>query len=175
MMNWLRGSSRLGESSLNGARGSSVLVSVTGSSLDQGVVRLGCELLESRRSTLYILYVIEVPRSLPVDSEITAATHRAERVLGEMELVAGSYNCGLETQLIQARKTGVAVVRQAVDKNVDAIVMGASVTESYGLFSLGEHIPYVLRHAPCRVILSRDHIRATAAGVRGYSRTLRAP
>lgn len=174
MVNWLKVAGLKREPSLNGVRGSSVLVCVTGSSQDHDVVQLGCELLESNRSTLFIAYVIEVPRSMPVDAEVAAATLRGEQVLGAMEEVAGAYNCGVETQLIQARKTGVAVVRQAVDKEVDAIVMGASATESFGLFSLGEHIPYVMRHAPCRVIVSRDPIPTTAA-VRGYSRALRAP
>ena len=158
-MNLFKGPGRQGDHSRNVVRASSVLVPVTGGDCDESVVRLGCELLESSRSRLHILYVIEVPRDAPVDAEIAAASERGEHVLGQMEVVAGNYNCSLKAQLVQARKAGAAVVREAVDKNVDAIVMGTSHTEEFGSFSLGEYIPYVLRHAPCRVIVSHDPVR----------------
>ena len=170
MINWLRTSVQEGDAERNAVRAASVLVPVTGSDSDESVVRLACELLESGRSLLYILYVIEMPRAAPVDADITSASQQGERVLREMESVAKNYNCTLEAQLVQARKAGAAVVREAVDKGVDAIVMGIFHTEVYGSFSLGEYISYVLRHAPCRVIVSRDSI-GNVPGVTGYNRT----
>ena len=140
----------------NGARASSALVPVTGADCDENIVRIACEMLETRRSVLHILYVIEVARHAPIDAEIAEDYQKGESVLREMEEIAGGYNCMRDAQLVQARKAGAAVVRQSIDKGVDAIVMGASETESFGAFSLGEHIPYVLRHAPCRVIICRD-------------------
>ena len=115
---------------------SSVLVPVTGDSIDQQMVRLACELLESSRSSVHILYVIEVGRGVP--------------------LVARNFKCNLEAELVQARKAGAAVVQEAVDKGVDAIVLGTPYHERFGAYSLGESIPYILEHAPCRVIVSRE-------------------
>ena len=45
---------------------------------------------------------------------------------------------------------------EAVEKAVDSIVLGLPYRERYGSFSMGETIPYVLKNAPCRVILWRD-------------------
>ena len=49
-------------------------------------------------------------------------------------------------------------VQEAVDKSVDAIVLGLPYREVYGSFSMGETAPYVLRNAPCKVILWRSSL-----------------
>ena len=135
---------------------SSVLVPVSGESCDEEMVRLACELLESSRSKVHILYVIEVERGLPVDAEVTPAVAKGEQVLKDMEAVARNYKCQMDAELLQARKAGTAVVQEAVDKGVDAIVVGTTYKHQFGSYSLGESIPYILKNAPCRVIVSRD-------------------
>ena len=90
------------------------------------MVRLACELLESSRSKVHILYVIEVERGLPVDAEVTPAVAKGEQVLKDMEAVARNYKCQMDAELLQARKAGPAVVQEAVDKGVDAIVVGTT-------------------------------------------------
>ena len=135
---------------------SSVLVPVSGDSCDEEMVRLACDLLESSRSMVHILYVIEVERGFPVDAEVTPAAAEGEQVLKDMESVARNYKCQMEAKLVQARKAGTAVVQEAVDKGVDAIVVGTSYKRPFGSYSLGESIPYILKNAPCRVIVSRD-------------------
>ena len=137
-------------------RVSSVLVPVSGDSCDEEMVRLACDLLESSRSMIHILYVIEVERGFPVDAEVTPAAAEGEQVLKDMESVARNYKCQMEAGLVQARKTGTAVVQEAVDKGVDAIVVGTSYKRPFGSYSQGESIPYILKNAPCRVIVSRD-------------------
>ena len=135
---------------------SSVLVAINGRECDKEVVRLGCELLTSRSAKLYLLSVIEVERGLPGDKEIPPATARAEEVLQRAEEVARPYKRSVEAYVRQTRRAGVAVVREAVDKGVGTIVLGLQYKERFGSFTLGDTIPYVLEHAPCRVIVWRD-------------------
>ncbi len=135
---------------------SSVLVAAEGNGCDDEAVRLACELLSSQKGSLYVVYVIEVDRGLPVDAEIVSATAKGEEILKQMEKVAKSYKCETRAELLQSRRTGLAVVREAVEKGVDAIVLGIPYKQVYGSFSMGETAPYVLKNAPCRVILWRD-------------------
>jgi nucleotide-binding universal stress UspA family protein len=137
-------------------------VAVGGESSDVDAVKLACELLVSQKGSLYIVYVIEVERGLPVDAEIAPATAKGEEVLTHMEAVAKELRFEAVAELLQSRRSGLAVVQEAVEKQVDAIVIGIPYREVYGAFSLGETAPYVLEHAPCRVILWRDQIPATA-------------
>ena len=140
---------------------SSVLVAVAGQGSDDDTVRLACELLSSHKGNLYVVYVIEVERSLPVDTEIAPATAVGEEVLKRMEGAASPYRFQTQAELLQARRAGLAIVQEAVDKQVDAIVLGMPYKRVYGSFSLGETVPYVLRNAPCRVILSRGSMPAS--------------
>ena len=133
----------------------SVLAAVTGEPCDDDVIKLACELLDSRKGKLHILYVIEVERALPVDAEITPATAKGEEVLKHGEQIARAYKCKPDAELVQAREMGSAVVREAVDKKADAIVLGSQYMERHGSFYLGDTIPYVLKNAPCRVIVCR--------------------
>jgi nucleotide-binding universal stress UspA family protein len=137
---------------------SSALVAVSGHSSDDHVVKLACELLDPQKAELYIVYVIEVERGLPVDAEIAPATARAEQVLKQMESVSRDYKFETQAELLQSRQAGLAVVQEAADKGVDAIVLGLPYKEVFGTFSLGDTVPYVLKHAPCQVILWRDMI-----------------
>ena len=84
-----------------------------------------------------------------------------------MEEVAKPYKCEIQADLLQSRRAGLAVVREAVDKQVDAIVLGIPYMEVYGSFSIGDTASYVLKNAPCRVILWRS-IMPEVAHVDGH-------
>ena len=58
-------------------------------------------------------------------------------------------------ELLQARTAGAAIVDEAVEQQVDAIVMATENRLERGKISVGESVPYVLRHAPCEVIVIR--------------------
>jgi len=135
---------------------SSVLVAVRGDRCDDELVRLGCELVNFNKGKLYVLNVIEVERGFPEDAELPPATAKAEEVLQRAERMAKSYKCAIEAYMRQTRRAGVAVVRESVDQDVDTILLGVPYRERYGAFTLGDTIPYVLKHAPCRVIVWRD-------------------
>jgi nucleotide-binding universal stress UspA family protein len=138
---------------------SSVLVSVAGNDSDEEAVRMACEMLngnKGHKGRLHILYIIEVERALPVDAEVPLATAKGDAVLRRMEEVAKPFKLDPQAELLQSREAGYAVVQEAVDKDVEAIVMAVPYQTRHGEFSLGTTIPYVFEHAPCQVILWRD-------------------
>ena len=134
----------------------SVLAWVNGDSSDNDVVRLACDLLIPRKGDLYIVYVIEVHRSMHLDSEIETATLEGERILTKVEEIAIPYKCNVHAEMLQSRTAGIAVVQEAAEKNVGAVVIGSDYNKDYGLFSLGKTIPFILKNAPCKVILWRN-------------------
>lgn len=139
------------------ARGS-VLAAVCGDESDEEVVRLACGLVKQNRSKLFILYVIEVPRYLPIDAEISGETDTAEEVLTSMEAVAREMRCRPQAELLQSRKVGAAVVQEAVERDVATIVLGTEYRGGFSGFSLGDTVPYVLEHSPCQVIVYRGSV-----------------
>ena len=144
---------------------SSILVTVSGEPSDENAVRLSCRLLNPQKGELHILYVIEVERALPVDAEVAPATAKGEEVLRHMEQVAQSYNRHtIKAELLQSREAGSAVVQEAVDRQVGAIVLGIPYKSIYGSFTMGTTAPYILKNAPCQVILWRDLVPGNPVG-----------
>jgi nucleotide-binding universal stress UspA family protein len=133
-----------------------VLAVLTGDETDQGVLAQGADMVRPVKGTLYAVYVITVDRGLPVDAEVGPEAARGEQILinaeASVELPRGDF----EAQLLQARELGPAVVREAAERDVDAVVIGTSCPLEYGRFSLGEDVPYVLEHARCLVVLWRE-------------------
>ena len=140
-------------------------MAVTGDSADAPAVRLACEMLNKQYGRLYLLYVIVVERGVPLDAEIAPATAKGEDVLRHVEEMARAYKCEVAAELLQSRQSGPAIVQEAVAKEVGAIILGIPYSEKYGTFSMGESAPYVLKNAPCRVILWRDSPQINEAAV----------
>ena len=141
------------------------LALVTGSPLDADVVSLACDLTRASKGCVWVLYVIEIDLSLPVDAEVSSETTRGEQTLQRMEQLGKSLKCKVEGDILQARDMGAAIVREAADREVDVIITGMPYVERYGNPSLGEIAPYVLRHSHCRVVVYRgEQSEAQPAG-----------
>jgi nucleotide-binding universal stress UspA family protein len=130
-----------------------ILVPVVGTRADEEAIRLGCQLAKKNKARMWAVYVITIKRSLPLDAEITTETGQAEEILDRMEIVAEEEEYEIETDLLQAREAGPAIVDEAVEREVDLILIGIAYKTRFGQFSLGNVVPYILRNAPCRVIL----------------------
>ena len=137
-----------------------VLIAVGGNPTDLEAVRLGCRMAKQREARLYAVHVIEVNRSLPLSANMEDAVEKGERRLDELEQVAREADLELETELVQARDTGPAIVDEAVEWGADVIVMGLPYKRRFGEFNLGRTVPYVLKNAPCRVMLIRERLSA---------------
>jgi len=133
-----------------------ILVAVNGRDADVEAVKLACNLAKKPKAKVYVVYVIEVKRSLPLDAVIESEITKAEKVLTRAEEIASDRDYEVETDLIQAREVGPAIVDEAMEREADLILMGVTYKKSFGVFNLGRVIPYVLEAAPCRVLLCRE-------------------
>ena len=134
-----------------------VLVAVGGQAIDAETVRLACRLTDSPGGRLYGVHIIEVNRSLPLGAVLDDVVERGEKILDEVEKLAAASQLPVETELVQARDTGPALVDEAVEWGADLIVMGLPYKRRFGDFNLGKTVPYVLKNATCRVMLFREH------------------
>ncbi len=130
-----------------------ILVPVTGTEADAETMRLACWIAKRDKSKLYAMYVITIKRSLPLETEIESETRRAEDLLSRMENVADSEDCRLETDLLQAREVAPTIIDEAVDKEIDLILIGVKYKKRFGQFNLGSVVPEILKNAPCQVVL----------------------
>ena len=130
-----------------------ILIPVVGTGADEEAMRLACRLAKKGKGKIWSVRVITVKRSLPLDAEIESEIREAEAILDHIEEVAEEQDYEIETDVLQAREAGPAIVDEAVELDVDLILMGIEYKRRFGQFSLGNAVPYVLKNAPCPVIL----------------------
>jgi nucleotide-binding universal stress UspA family protein len=133
-----------------------ILVAVSGKEADMEVVKLACDLAKKPKAKVYVVYVVEVKRSLPLDAVIESEMAKAEKILARAEEIASDKDYEVETAVIQGRDAGPAIVDEAMEREVDLILIGFTYKKRFGVFNLGRVIPYVLEEAPCRVLLCRE-------------------
>ncbi len=136
---------------------SKILVPVTGTTADDEVIKLACQLAKKSKAKIWTVYVLTVKRTLPLDVEITPDVKKAEEVLDHITIVAEDEGYEVETDLLQAREAGPTIVDEAVERGADLILMGVVYKRIFGQFSLGSVVPYVLQNAPCEVILYHQY------------------
>ena len=145
-----------------------ILIPVNGNGCDDDALRLASDIAKGNgKAKVYAVYVIEVKRDLPLDAEISQETSKAERALHHLEQLGRELKCPVEAALLQARDVGPAVVQEAVEQGGELIVMQMNYKRRFGLFSMGDTAPYILKNAPCQVILCREAIPAGAQKGRG--------
>lgn len=130
-----------------------ILVPVSGSEADGEAMRLACHLARREKGKIWAVSVVAIKRVLPLDAEIDSEIKDAENLLDNVESVAEEEDYEVETDIIQARDVGPAIVDEAVERGVNLILMGISYKRRFGQFSLGNVVPYVLKNSPCPVIL----------------------
>ncbi len=132
-----------------------ILACVNGSSVDAGVVELAVLAAKRNKIRVNVVYVIEVSRTLPLTAELDAEMDKGERYLEAAESVAAENGYRIETEILQARDAGSAVVDEAVERACDLIVMGVPYSIQRGSFDIGHAASYVLKNSPVKVWLVR--------------------
>ncbi len=135
-----------------------ILVPVAGTDADAETIRLACRLAKRDKGKVWAVSVVAIKRALPLDAEIESEVKKAEDILNKVETVAEEEDCEIETDVLQAREVGPAVVDEAVERGVSLILMGISYKQRFGQFNLGSVVPYVLKNSPCPVILYQQSI-----------------
>ena len=130
-----------------------ILVPVIGTEADEEAMRLACRLAKRDKGKILAIYSIKIKRALPLDAEIESEIEKAEYILDHIEMVAEEQDYEVDTDVLQARDAGPAIIDEVVERGVDLILMGIKHKTRFGQFSLGHVVPYVLKNAPCPVIL----------------------
>jgi len=131
------------------------LVPIDGSAASFDALALACQLSKANKGTVYAVYVIEVARALPLDAELAPEATEGEEMLQRAEAIAEKLGYKASGEILQARDAGHAIVDEAIERSVDAIIFGVDYTTPLGEFELDPNAVYVVQHAPCRVILWR--------------------
>jgi nucleotide-binding universal stress UspA family protein len=148
------------------------VLSLDGGPVDDLVIDFGCKLARADQSELVAIYVVEVDWRHDLDDDLEEHREEASRALDLAEGMAEKERVPLESQLLQARDAGAALVDEAVALDADAIVMGLPYKVRFGgEFAMGNTIPYVFKNAPCSVFVIREPVAKSEARDQAKKRT----
>jgi nucleotide-binding universal stress UspA family protein len=135
------------------------VLSLDGGPTDELVIECGIKLARADKSRLVAIYVLEVDWRHDLDDDMEEQREEASRALDLAEGMAEKEKVPLESQLLQARDVGAALVDEAIALDADAIVLGLPYRVRFGGdFALNQTILYVFKNAPCRVFVVREPV-----------------
>lgn len=137
-----------------------MLIPVAGNDGDQRLLQYVSKIAQRKNSEITLIYVVEVDQELPLDAELPLEVTHGEQVLENareaLRSVIDNKSSAVSTDMLQARLAGPAIVDEAVQDESDVIILGAHVTKRHGKRTIGDTVDYVLKNAPCEVIVLRN-------------------
>jgi basic amino acid/polyamine antiporter, APA family len=114
---------------------------------DRQIIYAACDLAKAHKATLTILHIIEVPLTLPLDSELTAKLLGASNVLQYAEAIVRETDVHFELSVLRGRAFG-EVIREALkEKQWQLLVLSSNHWEHRTISALS----HVLHQKAIRV------------------------
>jgi nucleotide-binding universal stress UspA family protein len=141
-----------------------ILVALTNTPASLEAVSVAAMLAKQRKGRIFAVHVIEVLRSLPLNAEMEAEARRGEQLIHRAEELAENHGVSITGQLLQAREAGPAIVDEARDRNVEAIILGIGYKRLIGSFQVGRTADYILKNATSQVWVVRQGVNQPVPG-----------
>ena len=133
-----------------------IVVPVIGNESDDKAIEMAKVMAQHYKGQVFVFHVIEVNRQLPLDADIAPDFNLGDGVLTAVEAQAKKTNLRVESELLQAREAGLAIIQESIDRDASLIIMSSNYKRAHGSFTLGYTVPYVLENAHCPVLLYRS-------------------
>lgn len=118
------------------------------------IVAIAAQMAQYRDGHVELLAVIEVPFMLPLNAYVEEDQRQALALLNRAEVIAQRYTSNLTKRILKARLAGAAIVREAEERPIDMILIANNPARMRGsMQQLDPAVEYVLRNAPCEVLL----------------------
>ena len=119
-------------------------------------MHVAARLAAERRSTIVAMRVIVVPLELTINTDLPEQEELADALLDEAHTIGDLYGVRVVERVVRGRNAGAEIVEEAERRNAEIVVMGAPRlphrTRTSAIF--GKTADYVLRNAPCRVMIA---------------------
>ncbi|HEY3551064.1 MAG TPA: universal stress protein [Gaiellaceae bacterium] len=141
----------------------SILVPIAPGYASDEAMDFACRLAAERRASIVAFTAIDVPLDMPLDAELPDDVREANEQLDEARAIGDSYGVRVIGRIARTRNIGRAIVDEAIRRHSEIIVMAGPrrVRLQRGRRQIfGDAVDFVLRHAPCRVMVATPRERA---------------
>ena len=114
---------------------------------------LAARLARGENSEVLVIYVIEVPFTLPTNAVMEEEDRVALDALASAEAIGKSNGVEVRTEVVHHRQTAQAVLDIAKRERADLIIMGSYREGKYTGAPLGRDIEQISANAKCDVLI----------------------
>jgi nucleotide-binding universal stress UspA family protein len=132
-----------------------ILVPTSGTPYSERGIELACRLGQEQKAEIYLVNIIEVSRTLPLEAPMPLAESQASEVIERGESIVRLRGLPVKGEVRRGRVAGEEIIRAARELDADMIVMGIRSQIRMAQEILGRTSDLVLRRAPCEVILDK--------------------
>ena len=117
---------------------------------------IACGLAAEHGCSVTALTVIEVPPELPLDAHMLEEEVETKHLLADAKAIGDLYGVNVTARIARARAAGAAIVEETEKAGTEIIVLRAPRKQRLGRRAaiFGKTVDYVLKHAPCRVMVA---------------------
>lgn len=101
----------------------SILIPTDGSSSSEQVIELVCSMQQALNACIHVIYVMEIPRNLPLGTVIPEKAEAAKSALHNAQDIAGRYNVTINTSTIYARTSEDTIISTSEELKCDVIAI----------------------------------------------------
>ena len=141
------------EQQLPDVRFVSILVPMKLGEIGEEMMATAVRIAQDRQASVIALNVIEVPLVRQLGEAQPAEEKGAKEALDEARALAEEHGVSVQGRTVHARSIGAAVVEQARELGVDLIVLGSGPRWRRQSRFFSPTVEYVLRKAPCEVMV----------------------
>jgi nucleotide-binding universal stress UspA family protein len=134
---------------------SRIVVPVQGDVISDRLVALASQMARFRGATMDVLYIVEVPLTLPLNAVSEAQQLSAEETFKRATRIAEKYDVRINKRMQPARQAGPSIVQYARDHNADLLLLGDVPKSNRRGTRYARSVEYVFEHAPCEVLIDR--------------------
>lgn len=132
-----------------------ILVPTVGMPYSERGVELACRLGMEQKAEIILVYVLEVPRTIPLGTPLPESEARAQESIARAQAVVKLHGLSATVHIERAREVVEGIIRVAKDYDADLIVLGIRPRVSATEDILGRTSDALLRRAPCEVIVDK--------------------
>jgi K+-sensing histidine kinase KdpD len=133
-----------------------ILVPVQGEIMSDKMVVLACQMAKYRHAEITLVFVIEVPLTLPSGASMPRDEEQAASAFARATKIADRYGVEMRTEVLKTRQAGPGVVTFARNGRFDVVLMGDVLRRARGGTEFAKMVEYVYEHAPSEVLIYRS-------------------
>lgn len=138
-----------------------ILVPTVGTIFAGREVELACRLGEDQKAEISLVYVLEMPRTLPLDAPMPAEEEKGQEALKMAKTIVDLHRLPSKIKIIRARTAGQEIVREAAEQDVNLIIIGMKPGMGLTHETFARNIDILMRKAPCELLV--DHLTEQGA------------